>query len=452
MTPPSGYTEDALVEQPAIALLAALGWETVNAYHEFDHGASTLGRETRAEVILTARLRPALQRLNPDAPPEAIDQAIEELTRDRSRMSAVAANREIYHLLKNGVRVPVPDPEGDGETVEVVRVVDWDDPANNDFLLCSQFWVTGEMHTRRADLVGFVNGLPLLFIELKAAHRRLETAFTGNLRDYKDTIPQLFWPNALIILSNGSQSRVGSVTAGWEHFAEWKKVGSEDEAGRVSLETMLRGVCDPARLLDLVENFSLFQEVPGGLIKLTAKNHQYLGVNNALEALADIRQRDGKLGVFWHTQGSGKSVAMMFFAQKVLRKMPGNWTFVVVTDRQELDGQIYKHFASAGVVTEGRAQAESSKHLRQLLTRGSPLRLHPDPQVPHRAGRGAPGALRAARHHRHHRRGAPQPVRHAGAEHAHGPAQRRLSGLYRHAADRGRGEDPAGLRRLHQRL
>jgi len=364
---PTGYTEDALIEQPAIALLAELGWETVNAYHEFDHGRSTLGRESRAEVILTSRLRPALQRLNPDALPEAIGQAIEELTRDRSRMGSVAANREVYRLLKNGVRVPVPDPEGDGETVEVVRVVDWDNPAHNDFLLCSQFWVTGEMHTRRADLVGFVNGLPLLFIELKAAHRRLETAFTDNLRDYKDTVSQLFWPNALIILSNGSHSRVGSVTAGWEHFAEWKKVGSEDEAGRVSLETMLRGVCDPVRLLDLVENFTLFQEVPGGLIKLTAKNHQYLGVNNALEALVDIRQREGKLGVFWHTQGSGKSVSMIFFAQKVLRQIPGNWTFVIVTDRQELDGQIYKNFVSAGVVTEGRAQAESSKHLRQLL-------------------------------------------------------------------------------------
>ncbi|MDI6740306.1 MAG: type I restriction endonuclease subunit R [Candidatus Edwardsbacteria bacterium] len=368
MTPPSGYTEDALIERPAIALLAALGWQTVNAYHEFDHGASSLGRETKDELVLKTRLREALLRLNPEASPEAVHQAIEELTRDRSRMSAAAANREVYRLLKNGVRVPRPDPEGDGETVEVVRVVDWDDPAQNDFLLCSQFWVTGEMHTRRADLVGFVNGLPLLFIELKAAHRRLETAFTGNLRDYKDTIPQLFWPNALIILSNGSQSRVGSITAGWEHFAEWKKVGSEDETGRVSLETMLRGVCDPERFLDLVENFCLFQEVPGGLIKLTAKNHQYLGVNNALAALADIRQREGKLGVFWHTQGSGKSVAMMFFAQKVLRKLPGNWTFVVVTDRQELDGQIYKHFASAGVVTENHAQAESSKHLRQLLS------------------------------------------------------------------------------------
>jgi len=285
MTPPSGYTEDALIERPAIALLASLGWQTVNAYHEFDHGASSLGRETKDEVVLKSRLREALLKLNSEASPEAVHQAIDELTRDRSRMSAAAANREVYHLLKNGVRVPRPDPDGDGETVEVVRVVEWDDPAQNDFLLCSQFWVTGEMHTRRADLVGFVNGLPLLFIELKAAHRRLETAFTGNLRDYKDTIPQLFWPNALIILSNGSQSRVGSVTAGWEHFAEWKKVGSEDEAGRVSLETMLRGVCDPARFLDLVENFCLFQEVPGGLIKLTAKNHQYLGVNNALAAL-----------------------------------------------------------------------------------------------------------------------------------------------------------------------
>ena len=364
----AGYTEDSLIERPAIALLASLGWKPFNAYGEFDHGASTLGRETRAEVILVARLRPALQRLNPNASTEALAIAIEELLRDRSRMSSAAANREIYQLLKDGVRVPMPDPEGDGETVEVVRVVDWDRPDNNDFLLCSQLWVTGEMHTRRADLVGFVNGLPLIFIELKAAHRRLETAFSGNLRDYRDTIPQLFWPNALIILSNGSQSRVGSVTAGWEHFAEWKRIESENESGRISLETMLRGVCEPARLLDIVENFCLFQEAPGGLIKLAAMNHQVLGVNNALRALAEIRQRDGKLGVFWHTQGSGKSVSMMFFAQKVLRKVPGNWTFVVVTDRQELDGQIYKHFVSAGVVTENRAQADSSKNLRQLLT------------------------------------------------------------------------------------
>ncbi len=369
MTPhPGGYSEDALVEQPAIALFESLGWKTINAYGEFDHGTSILGRETKAEVILKSHLRLALLRLNPDVAVESIHLAIEELARDRSRMAPVAANREIYLLLKSGIRVPIADPDGDGDTVEVVRVVDWETATNNDFLLCSQFRVTGEMHTRRADLVGFVNGLPLLFVELKATHRRLEAAWKDNLRDYKDTVPQLFWANAFIILSNGSQSRLGTLSAGWEHFADWKKIGSESEAGQVSLETMLRGVCDPARFLDLVENFTLFQEAPGGLIKLTAKNHQYLGVNNALEALADIRQREGKLGVFWHTQGSGKSISMMFFAQKVLRKVPGNWTFVVVTDRQELDGQIYKHFASAGVVTENGAQAESSKHLRQLLT------------------------------------------------------------------------------------
>ena len=351
----SGYSEDTLVEQPAIKLLAELGWEMVRS--------RDLNRETQSDAILTARLRPALKRLNPHVPPEAIDQAIAEITRDRSQMSLVAANRELYHLLKNGVRTTVTDSENDGETVEIVRVIDWDEPANNDFLLCSQFRLTGEMHTRRADLVGFVNGLSLVLIELKAVHRRLQTAYNDNLRDYKDAVPHLFWANALIIISNGSESRVGSITAEWEHFAEWKKVGSESEEGCVSLETMLRGVCAPARLLDLMENFTLFQDVTGGTIKLTAKNHQYLGVNNVLDKL----RRDRQLGVFWHTQGSGKSVSMMFFTQKVLRKVPGNWTFVIVTDRRELDGQIYKHFIASGVVTEGRAHADSSQHLRQLL-------------------------------------------------------------------------------------
>jgi type I restriction enzyme R subunit len=362
----TAFSEDSLVEKPSIDLLARLGWKTYNAYREFEYGASSLGRETKGEVVLKVRLREALYKLNPGAPSEAVDQAIDELTRDRSRMSLVAANREAYGVLKNGFRARIPDSD-EGERVELVQVIDWGNPLNNDFLLCSQFWITGEMHTRRADLVGFVNGLPLVLIELKATHRRLKTAFTGNLTDYKDTIPHLFWYNALIILSNGSQSRVGSVTAGWEHFAEWKKVDCESEEGRISLDTMLRGTCDPVRLLDLVENFTLFMDVPGGQIKLVAKNHQYLGVNNALDALAEIKQRQGRLGVFWHTQGSGKSISMIFFSQKILRKVQGNWSFVVVTDRKELDDQIYKNFTSAGVVTEAKAQADSSKHLRQLL-------------------------------------------------------------------------------------
>ena len=371
MTSASGnpYSEYAQVEKPAIDLFAELGWETQDCFSEFDAGDSTLGRETKSEVVLVERLRSALQRLNADLPAQALTKAIEELTRGRAAMSPVQANSEVYDLITDGVRVTVEDSDGNGngEATEIVRVIDWDDPANNDFFLASQFWVTGDMYTRRPDLIGFVNGLPLVFIELKAMHKELKAAYDNNLKDYKDTIPHLFWYNALIILSNGSEARIGSVTSNWEHFADWKKINSEGEEGVVSLDTLIRGTCTPARLLDLVENFTLFQDVRGGQVKIVAKNHQYLGVNSSIEALKDIRNRDGKLGVFWHTQGSGKSISMIFFAQKVLRKLPGNWTFVVVTDRIELDNQIYKNFAGGGAITETQAQAESSEDLRRLL-------------------------------------------------------------------------------------
>jgi len=311
------YSENTLVEKPAIALFKELGWETANCFHEFDQGGgSPLGRETRTEVVLISRLRPVLEKLNPDLPAEAIDLATEELVRDRSRLSMEQANSEIYQLIKNGIKVKIPDADGDGDTIETVRVIDWNEPANNDYFLTSQFWITGEMYTRRADLVGFVNGLPLIFMELKATHRRLKTAYTDNLTDYKSAIPQHFWYNALIILSNGSKSKIGSISAAWEHFADWKKINSEGEEGIISLDTMIRGTCEPAHLLDLVENYTLFMEARGGLIKLVAKNHQYLGVIQAMEALGQIEHKAGRLGVFWHTQGSGKSVSMIFFSQK----------------------------------------------------------------------------------------------------------------------------------------
>lgn len=368
MTSEKGYSENALVEQPAIELLQKMGWEHINALHETLGHSSTLGRENQSEIILQFRLRDVFRRLNPNVPPEAYNLAFEELTRDRSRLSMPAANREIYQLLRNGIKVHLPDPGGDGEKVETVRLVDWDNHANNDFLLVSQFWLVGEMYKRRADLVGFVNGIPLLFVELKAAHKQIQTAYTGNLTDYKDTVPQLFWFNAFIILSNGSEAKVGSITSDWGHFNDWKKINSEGEGGIISLETVLRGTCEPIRFLDILENFLLFMEVRGGVVKIVPKNHQYLGVENAMLALSEIKNRKGRLGVFWHTQGSGKSISMIFFSQKVLRKVPGNWTFVVVTDRQELDDQIYKTFANAGVITEGHCQAESSKDLRRLLT------------------------------------------------------------------------------------
>jgi type I restriction enzyme R subunit len=364
----SSYSEQELIEFPAIELLKKLGWDYINALHETLGPSGTLGRDNQSEIILQSRLRIAFKRLNPDLPPEVYKLAFEELTRDRSRLSMPAANREIYQLLRNGIKVRIPDPKEDGERVETVRLVDWDNHANNDFLLVSQFWLVGEMYKRRADLVGFVNGIPLLFIELKATHKQIQTAFTGNLTDYKDTIPQLFWFNAFIILSNGSEAKVGSITSDWGHFNDWKKINSEGEEGVISLETVLRGTCEPIRFLDILENFLLFMEVRGGIVKVVPKNHQYLGVENAMAVLREIKNRKGRLGVFWHTQGSGKSISMIFFSQKVLRKVPGNWTFVVVTDRQELDDQIYKTFANAGVITEGYCQAESSKDLRRLLT------------------------------------------------------------------------------------
>jgi type I restriction enzyme R subunit len=255
----------------------------------------------------------------------------------------------------------------DGDQVdETIRVIDWNNPDQNDFFLASQFWVTGEIYKRRADMICFINGLPLVFIELKKSHGRLEHAYKHNLRDYKTTIPQLFWYNAIVILSNGSQAKIGSMTAGWEHFSDWKRINTEGEQGVISLETLIRGTCDKSRLLDLIENFTAFDDSKGELVKVVAKNHQFLGVNNSVTALEKIKFNQGRLGVFWHTQGSGKSFSMVFFSQKVLRKVPGNWTFLVVTDRDDLDKQIYKNFRNTGVVTED-CQADSGDHLRQLL-------------------------------------------------------------------------------------
>jgi len=363
----SGYTEDHLVEQPAIALLRDdLGWAYANCYDEWATGESTLGREAKRDVVLVDRLRPALETLNPDLSPEAVTGAIEELTRDRSSLSRVEANREIDKLLRNGVKVKTPDRERGGQRTDVVRVIDWNEPGNNDFFLASQFWIAGELYTKRPDLVGFVNGIPLVLVELKKPGVNVAEAHSKNLSDYQDTIPQVFHFNGFLLVSNGVDSKIGSLTAPWEHFSDWKKVEAEGEDPTISLETILHGTCEKSRLLDLVENFTRFSESKGAVNKIVARNHQYLGVNKAVEALQVTE--DHRVGVFWHTQGSGKSYSMVFFAEKVFRKIPGNWTFVVITDRTELDDQIYRTFATCGAATEGHCQATSSSDLRRLLS------------------------------------------------------------------------------------
>ncbi|WP_275100169.1 type I restriction endonuclease subunit R [Sedimenticola hydrogenitrophicus] len=370
------YTEGSLIEQPAIKLYSELGWETIECWDEPFGPESPFGRNNRGDVVLPNRLRPALEQLNPDAPTLAIDEAIEELSRDRSAMSPIAANEDIYQLLREGYKYKASDDVGEDVTV---RIIDWQNPENNDFLLCSQMSITGDIETRRPDLIGFVNGLPLLFVELKASHRQLIHAYKDNLTDYRNTIPHLFWYNQMILLSNGVQSKLGTISSAWEHFADWKKIESEKEPRRVSLEVAVRGTCQKYRFLDLVENYTLFARQKE-TIKILAKYHQYLGVNEALRGLEYINSphpsplpggegatKKGQLGVFWHTQGSGKSFSMTFFTQKAFRKLPGNWTFVIVTDRTDLDDQIYKIFHSTGMLLE-ESQAESGEDLKKLLS------------------------------------------------------------------------------------
>jgi type I restriction enzyme R subunit len=365
-----GFSESDLIEQPAIDLFGQLGWKTINLFGEFASGKSTEGRESRREVFLPIRLKSAIKTLNADLPESAIDEAYKVLVSERPHIEPVRASREVYELIKDGVKVKLRNATTGVICDETVRIIDWDDAGNNQFLLASQIWFAGDLYTRRADLVGFVNGIPLLLAEIKGIYRNLKDAYEKNITDYRATIPQVFVPCAAVLVSNGMDARLGSPLAPYEYFAEWKKVDDESELGVVSLETMIRAVGRPHRFLDIVENFIAFEEEKRGLVKKLAKNHQYLGVNRAIDAVMKLKENRGRLGVFWHTQGSGKSLSILFFACKVLRKLPGDWTFVIVTDRTELDDQIAGSFSACGVLGKERqhVQAQSRDHLKELLT------------------------------------------------------------------------------------
>lgn len=342
-----------------------LGFELFDATSEIiGTDTSTFGRQTTDEVILSKNLRSALLKLNPELPQEAIDNAYYELTQDLSSKTPIGANQFIYSMLKNGVKVQFKDNNGI-DTTDIVKVVDFQEPKNNEYLLIRQFKISGERYNCRTDLILFINGLPLVFIELKASHKHIENAFNDNITHYKKEIPQVFWYNAFIIISNGTEAKFGALTSKWEHFSDWKKIDNNGTKGIISADTLMIGMCKPENLLDIIENFTLYQETKGGIIKICGKNHQFLGVNSAIERFKT--NTDGKLGVFWHTQGSGKSFSMIFFVQKILRKISGNWTFLIVTDRTDLDEQIYKNFVSTGAVTEQNVQANTKEHLKQLL-------------------------------------------------------------------------------------
>ncbi len=361
--------EFAYVEKPSMDLLARLGWTPVDAFQEVLGAQGTIGRDSQHDVVLKHRLRFAMRKLNsPDVPDTAINEAVEAVSKDRSVMDRVRANREVYDLLRDGYQAEWTDSTGH-KRLETLRYLDLRGPLNNDLLAVQQMWVKGDLHSRRLDVALFVNGVPLVLMEFKEPGVPVKTAYDANLTDYRDTIPQMFIPNCFVLLSNGGDARIGSTFAPWEFFGDWMVIDAKGTRGSVALETALRGTCDPEVLLDLFENFVAYMERPGGLIKILARSHQYLGVNAAIDNLRRARAvQDKRIGVFWHTQGSGKSLSMLWFTQKVLRQIVGKWTFVMVTDRAELDTQLHGEFADAGAIPpEARVHAASIANLRELL-------------------------------------------------------------------------------------
>jgi len=364
------YSEDTLVQQTTAEYLQQqLGWESVYAYNNETFGPTgTLGRASDREVVLTHYLQKKLIQFNPGLPDDAYANAVRQIVSVSATQTLLATNREKYALIKDGV--PVAFRNDRGELVKQrLRVFDFENPENNHFLCVRELWVRGDLYRRRADIVGFVNGLPLVFMELKNINKDIRVAYERNLADYKDTIPHLFHHNAFVILANGVDAKLGSVFSRFEHFHEWKRL-TEDEPGAVDMETLLKGVFEKRNFVDLFENFIIFDDSTGETRKILARNHQFLGVNRAIEAVKDRKNRQGKLGVFWHTQGAGKSYSMVMFTRKVHRKLGGNFTFVILTDREDLGTQIYKTFAGCGLVDNDRdpCRAASGEHLGQLLT------------------------------------------------------------------------------------
>jgi type I restriction enzyme R subunit len=364
------FSEDALVQRTTAEYLEKqLGWESLFAYNDETFGPDgLLGRVSDRDFVLTKILRAKLVEFNPGLPEKVYDDAVRQVVESPSTQSLVAINREKYDQIRNGVQVTYRNEKGE-RVRERLRFFDFLEPDNNHFLCVRELWVKGVLYRRRPDTIGFVNGLPLLFIECKNIHKDLKVAFEDNYSDYRDTIPQIFHHNAIVLFGNGDKAKIGTITSNWEHFHEWKRL-SEEDPGVVDMETLLKGICDKKNFMDLLENFILFDDSAGGTKKILARNHQFLGVNRAIKSVEERKERQGKLGVFWHTQGAGKSYSMVMFTRKVHRRLGGNFTFLVLTDREDLDTQIYKTFAGCGVVDNDSdpCRASSGDHLNQLLS------------------------------------------------------------------------------------
>lgn len=360
---------------------------TINGYYDFidgygeydiasnvesikDLGAKETGRNSLKEVILPDLVLSSLKNLNPNIPENIIKDLVEDLRISFLTKDIKDLNYDNYRLIKNGIAV---EYEKDGKKrYDTLKLIDFKNSENNNFTLMSQMWIKGEFNYRRPDLIIFVNGLPLVFIELKNSDVKVKQAYDRNLKDYIRDIPQLFYFNQFCVLSNGMETRLGSFTAGYGHFFEWLRNNEEDKVDRKelkekqnSLEYLINGLFRHDELLDYIENFILYENK---MEKIIAKNHQYLGVNKAIEAFKNKDKLDGKLGVFWHTQGSGKSYSMAMYVNKINRKIDGNYTFLMITDRKDLDDQLYKNFLRTEVISEEfSSQPKDSNELRNVL-------------------------------------------------------------------------------------
>lgn len=369
---PKIITED-MIEQAAIkALQERHDYNVLNCMtEEPDTLPDGTGRKDKKQVVLPDVMLESLCRINPDIPEQTVRTVVNELCRTPVSGDLMQTNYQNYQKIRNGITVEYN--ENGKKTSNIFRLLSYNDVLSNTFTVASQMWIKGETHWRRPDLIIFINGFPMIFIELKNSNIPVKNAYDINLKNYLKDIPYLFNYNQICVLSNGMETRLGSFAAGYEFFFEWLKVENEKEnpdrkairENFTSLEYFIAGLCEPKNLLDYIENFILYDR---RRTKIIAKNHQFFGVNNAYNAFLCREELKGKLGVFWHTQGSGKSYSMVMLARKIKHKCTGNFTFLVVTDREDLDTQIYKNFLRTEFITDkDKVQPANSKQLREEL-------------------------------------------------------------------------------------
>src|SRR2546427_9740250 len=356
------------VEENVLSILDSLGYEIIRGDDEdYLPGGRSALRKDYEDVVLVERLRQALRRINPSISEEAREQAVKQVLRSQSQ-KLIEDNESFHKMLVDGVDVAF-QAAGE-ERYQKVWLFDFDNPENNDFLAVNQFTVIENNVERRPDVILFVNGIPLLVLELKNLADEDATIWTAydQFQTYADQLPSLFRYNEILVISDGIEARAGTITSEKERFMQWKTIeGGKPRKGLTEIEVLLRGMCEKNRLIDIVRNFVVFEKDKQTLKKLAAY-HQYWATNKAVKSTKQARKGDKKAGIVWHTQGSGKSLTMIFYSGKLVRELD-NPTIVLLTDRNDLDGQLFGTFARChDILRQEPVQANSRKELRELLS------------------------------------------------------------------------------------